>query len=146
MKISSIKLCGKLYPLSFSGQNGSEARSNGLTVNGDISKRRLSGSVDTDIPLSVANSKGNGTDNHSQYSSSVKIEIEIQREKTYVDDCLCAICYKCSCCYTSYLNSPLRRTWHNTRFYAKNLIEHKYFEGIILFLIAFSSFTLVSLT
>lgn len=76
--------------------------------------------------------------------SSSSVKIEIHRERTYVDDCFCTCCYGCSCCYTSYLDSPPRRFWHNVRFYAKLIVENKYFEFLILFLIAFSSLTLVS--
>ena len=116
--------------------------SNGLSTNGDV--RRHSGSVDTEIALSVNSDHLNGTKTMSVYNQNTSVKIEIQREKTYVDDCLCTICYQCSCCYTSYLDAPFRRSWHNARFYTKQFIEHKYFEGAILFLIAFSSLTLVS--
>ena len=71
------------------------------------------------------------------------IKIEIQREKTYIDDCFCDLCYNASCCLTSYLHSPIRRMWHNARYKCQVLIEHKYFEGVVLFLIGFSSITLV---
>ncbi|XP_057317031.1 sodium channel protein 60E-like isoform X2 [Hydractinia symbiolongicarpus] len=141
---------GNKRKMSEVDQNGSDIKSsyrtepsiqNGITPNGDILKRRSS--VDTEIPISVTTEAFAPGKTQIGRNSSSSVEIEIQREKTYVDDCLCTICYKCSCCYTSYLNSPLRRSWHNARFYTKQLIEHKYFEGIILFLIAFSSLTLV---
>ncbi|XP_066927937.1 sodium channel protein 1 brain-like isoform X5 [Clytia hemisphaerica] len=122
---------------------------NGTTIsNGDVSRRRLSGSVDIEIPVSVAPTEGfsnGGLDNGmgKKENSLSSVKIEIQREKTYIDDCLCSFCYACSCCNTSYLESPLRRFWHNSRHNMKMLIEHKYFEAVILFLIAFSSLTLV---
>ncbi|XP_065662159.1 sodium channel protein type 9 subunit alpha isoform X5 [Hydra vulgaris] len=82
-------------------------------------------------------------DNYKREFSSSSIKIEIQREKTYVDDCFCDACYNASCCVTSYLNSPIRQLWHNARFKCQVLIEHKYFEAVVLFLICVSSITLV---
>ena len=124
---------------------------NGGTVsNGDVSRRKsqMSGSVDIEIQLSVAPTEGfndqGGLDTKSPSLSSV--QIEIQREKDYIDDCFCKNCYFCNCYNTSYLESPLRRFWHNARNSTKEFIEHRYFEGVILFLIAFSSLTLVSIT
>lgn len=130
-------------------QNGVGNTNTGLSIaNGDISRRRLSGSVDIEIPVSVAPTEGfnneNGFLGANKENSISSVKIEIQRERTYIDDCLCSVCYTCSCCTTSYLDSPIRRLWHNSRHYTKLFIEHKYFEGVILFLIAFSSLTLVS--
>eukprot|EP00794_Sanderia_malayensis_P020465 gene20465-22481_t len=96
----------------------------------------IQGNLDDDGSENVGKEQPRG---HS--SSSVKIEIH--RERTYVDDCFCIYCYACSCCYTSYLDSPPRRLWHNLRYYCKIVVENKYFEFLILFLIAFSSLTLV---
>ena len=73
-----------------------------------------------------------------------KMHKDKKREKTYVQDCFCGFCYTCGCFYNSYLNSPSRRFWHNARYYCSELVEHKLFEAIILFLITFSSITLVS--
>lgn len=127
-------------------QNGTTTTTNspGGMTNGDISRRRLSGSVDIEIPVSVAPTEGFNNGMGTKENSVSSVKIEIQREKTYIDDCLCSVCYTCSCCDTSYLESPIRRFWHNSRHYTKLFIEHKYFEGVILFLIAFSSLTLVS--
>lgn len=125
-------------------QNGTTTNSTGGITNGDISRRRLSGSVDIEIPVSVAPTEGFNNGMGTKENSVSSVKIEIQREKTYIDDCLCSVCYTCSCCNASYLESPIRRLWHNSRYYTKLFIEHKYFEGVILFLIAFSSLTLVS--
>lgn len=120
-------------PNSLPNQNGKKYKLNG------------SGSFEGDIEMHQTQindtSSFNGISKRGNSSSSVKIEIH--REKTYVDDCLCSFCYQCSCCFTSYLESPFRRMWHNSRYHAKMFIENKYFEGLILFLIAFSSMTLV---
>lgn len=121
---------------------------NGITTNGDIKHFNSSESVDIDIPLSVAPTEGfppvNNTLTDEQLQQQVaELRIETKTEKAYVDNCLCEFCYGCSCFKTSYLNSPFRRTWHNARYNCKLFIEHKYFEGVILFLIAFSSLTLV---
>ena len=66
-----------------------------------------------------------------------------KREHTYVEDCFCGFCYTCGCFFSSYLDSPSRRLWHNARFYCSELVEHRIFEAVILFLITFSSITLV---
>lgn len=119
-----------------------------LQTNGDLNHGDPNGSVDIDIPLSVAPTEGftaNPELTPEQLEEHVaELRIETKQEKTYVDNCLCNICYGCSCFNTSYLNSPYRRIWHNARYNCKLFIEHKYFEGVILFLIAFSSLTLVS--
>lgn len=66
-----------------------------------------------------------------------------EKEKKFVDDCMCKLCYDGDCCLTSYLHSPLRKLWHNARYQTNRFIDNKYFEGTILFLIGFSSITLV---
>ena len=106
------------------------------------SNRRSTYSESIVVAKGTSHSNSNKSESKSGHSSS-SVKIEMKREKTYVDDCLCDICYQCNCFYSSYLNSTARRSWHNARYYFQQLIEHKYFEGIVLFLIGFSSFTLV---
>eukprot|EP00795_Rhopilema_esculentum_P002961 gene2961-1213_t len=119
------------------------------TRNGNLqgmADRRFSGSGVTELAI-----QGKLDDNGSEKAgkeqprghSSSSVKIEIHRERTYIDDCFCLCCYACNCCYTSYLDSPPRRLWHNIRYYCKFIVENKYFEFLILFLIAFSSLTLV---
>ncbi len=112
-----------------------------------MSDRPFSDSGVTDLAIQ-GNLDDNASDNLTKEQprghSSSSVQIEIHRERTYVDDCFCVCCYGCSCCYTSYLDSPPRRLWHNIRYYCKITVENKYFEFLILFLIAFSSLTLVS--
>ncbi|XP_047138679.1 sodium channel protein type 4 subunit alpha isoform X1 [Hydra vulgaris] len=91
---------------------------------------------------STSHSNSNKSFNKRGHSSS-SVQVEMKREKTYVDDCLCDICYQWNCFYSSYLNSTMRRSWHNARYLFQQLIEYKYFEGVVLFLIGFSSITLV---
>lgn len=132
--------------------NGNLANSGDfVTRNGNLQvmkERRFSESGITDVAIQSklddnASDIGGGREPPRGHSSS-SVKIEIHREKTYVDDCFCLCCYSCGCCYTSYLDSPPRRFWHNVRFYCKLVVENKYFEFLILFLIAFSSITLVS--
>ena len=126
-----------------------EAGNDIVARNGNLqamSDRRFSGSGITDLAIQSKlddNLSENGGKDQQRGHSSSSVKIEIHREKTYVDDCFCLCCYSCGCCYTSYLDSPPRRFWHNVRFYCKMVVENKYFEFLILFLIAFSSITLV---
>jgi len=135
---------------SYIPANGKMDTSNEVVArNGNLqatSDRRFSGSGITDLAVQSKlddNLSDNGGKEHQRGHSSSSVKIEIHREKTYVDDCFCLCCYSCGCCYTSYLDSPPRRFWHNVRFYCKLMVENKYFEFLILFLIAFSSITLV---
>ena len=126
-----------------------ETANDTVTRNGNlqaVGDRRFSGSGITDLAVQSKlddNLSDNGGKEHQRGHSSSSVKIEIHRERTYVDDCFCMCCYSCGCCYTSYLDSPPRRFWHNVRFYCKLVVENKYFEFLILFLIAFSSITLV---
>lgn len=100
---------------------------NGITSNGDTKVRSPSVSIENGIPC-----------------VDKEMELTQEAEKKFVDDCVCKLCYDGDCFLTSYLNSPMRRLWHTSRYQATRFIENKYFEGFILFLIAFSSMTLVS--
>lgn len=113
-----------------SRQSAGSERSNGKDLSiGDIDSRIPSSSPPHD----------------SKRDTIVTVDTDVGRADK-VRDCCPSCCYCNSLCCSSYRDSCLRRGWHSMRWHLIALVEHKYFEAFILFMILISSLTLVRRT